>query len=362
MNSSILLDFLNTAEPEALTHLPGVGPALAERICATRPFVSLEDCCRVRGVTPSFIHRLEAAMPEPEEQESPLAVTTVEAENQMTVPENVPTPTPQVEPVETPPTLKASSAKPASTSNLLQSLKSLLFFLLRLAVILFVLTGIAIGIAYLTPLAYERYIRPVEMNAAQVAALGTQQAQSEAQITSLQTRLATAEAGQVKQGEALNGLAGRIQNTEAGIAEHTRRLAELNDLQAGLLKINETSLAKMDSQIRLLKAMEMLSRARLFLYQSNFGLAKQDAQSAREILAGLQEAAPEELSADLTESIFRLDLVLKNLPAFPVAASDDLDLAWQVLVQGIPHPTQTPAESLTPEPDITATPAPTATP
>ena len=294
-------------------------------------------------------------MPDPE-QESPLELSTVETKDEIVVPENIPTPAP--------PAPGETSPNPAPRLGLGQILKSLFLFLLRLVVVLLLLTGIAIGIAYLAPLVYERYVRPVERNAAQVAALETQQAQSDAQITSLQTRLATAEAGQAKQDEAITSLTGRVQTVEDGIAEHTKKLAALNEMQNTLLASNDTSLAKMGSQIKLLKAMELLSRARLFLYQSNFGLAKQDAQLARDILAGLQEAAPEGLTADLTEAIFRLDLVLKNLPDFPVAASDDLDLAWQVLVQGIPHPTPAPTESLTPipMPDISATPAPTATP
>jgi uncharacterized coiled-coil protein SlyX len=376
MNSFKLLHFLNTADPEALTSLPGVGSALAERICAARPFVSLEDCCRVRGITLSFIHRLEAVMPDPE-PESPLEIITIETEEKLTVPEDVPAAAPL------PPPSGKPSAKPASGSGFWSGfgrfLKGLLFFLLRLIVILLLLAGIAVGIAYLGPLAYERYIRPVEMNVAQVAALETQQAQSAAQIASLQARLATAEAALGKQAETITGLAGRIQTAEEGIARHTKQLAALDEIQAEYLKNNDASLTRIDGQIRLLKAMEMLSRARLFLYQSNFGLAKQDAQSARDLLAGLQEDAPEALAAELTEALFRLDLVLKNLPDFPVAASVDLDLAWQVLVQGIPQPTPVPTESATPSPlpgtpipeiptpepptpDLSATPAPTATP
>ena len=305
-------------------------------------------------------------MPDPG-QESPLELSTIETENEIAVPENTSTHEP---PPDEP------TPKPSRKINLGQILKSLLLFLLRLVLILLLLTGIAVGIAYLEPLAYERYIRPVERNAVQVAALATQQAQSAAQISSLQTRLATAEAAQAQQDETLTGLAGRVQAVEDGIAEHTKKLATLDEMQNTLLATNGTSLAKMDSQIKLLKAMELLSRARLFLYQSNFGLAKQDAQSAREILAGLQENAPEGLTADLTEAIFRLDLVLKNLPDFPVAASDDLDLAWLVLIQGIPQQTAVPTESATatpaltesatptppPPPDTTATPAPTETP
>lgn len=368
MNSSELLHFLNTAEPEALTGLPGIGTALAERICAARPFTSLEDCCRVRGVTLGFIHRLEAAMPDPE-PESPLEITTVETEEELTGAEEVPVPAPP------PPPPGKSAAKPASESGFWRFLKGLFFFLLRLIVILLLLTVLAISIAYLAPLVYDRYVRPVEMNAAQVAALETQQAQNATQIAGLQARLATAEAGQAKQAETIAGLNGRAQTSEAGIADHTRQLAALNEMQTALLKTNETSLAKMNNQIELLKAVEMLARARLFLYQSNFGLARQDAQSASMILTNLQQAAPEASTPELKEALFRLDLVLKNLPDFPVPASDDLDLAWQVLAEGMPTqtpvtptesatPAPVPTESVTPTPvaDFTATPLPTATP
>jgi competence ComEA-like helix-hairpin-helix protein len=46
---------LNTAEPDELTSLPGVGPAMAERIVAERPFTSLEDLMRVNGIGPSLL-------------------------------------------------------------------------------------------------------------------------------------------------------------------------------------------------------------------------------------------------------------------------------------------------------------------
>jgi hypothetical protein len=111
--------------------------------------------------------------------------------------------------------------------------------------------------------------------------------------------------------------------------------------------------------------MELLSRARLFLYQSNFGLARSDIQAARNVLAGMQPTAPESKQTDLTEALFRLDLAIKNLPEFPVAASDDLDIAWQILMDGYPVmstatltalPTASPEGTATPFLDLTATP------
>lgn len=52
---------VNRADAEALQALPGIGPALAARIVAerrTRPFESLDDLVRVRGIGPSTIVRV----------------------------------------------------------------------------------------------------------------------------------------------------------------------------------------------------------------------------------------------------------------------------------------------------------------
>ncbi len=58
METTDLLTLLNQGDREALLRLPGIGPALAERIEAARPFDSLEDCAdRVRGLS---LKRLEA--------------------------------------------------------------------------------------------------------------------------------------------------------------------------------------------------------------------------------------------------------------------------------------------------------------
>jgi hypothetical protein len=68
----------------------------------------------------------------------------------------------------------------------------------------------------------------------------------------------------------------------------------------------------------------------------------------------------------------RLDLALGNLPAFPVIAADDVDIAWQLMMIGLPESeadviatftptleaTPTFTSTPTPEPVLEATPTP----
>jgi hypothetical protein len=94
----------------------------------------------------------------------------------------------------------------------------------------------------------------------------------------------------------------------------------------------------------------------LFLYQANYGLAAQDLMSARTILAGLEGTTIGD--AAIEETVFRLDLAIGALPGRPVAASDDLDIAWQALLGEHAQPTPTPT---VPEAPTTTSTIPTTT-
>ena len=237
--------------------------------------------------------------------------------------------------------------------------------LLRLVIFLIVLAALAAGLYFALPLIYQNYILPVQENTAQLTQLKTRLAQNEITIAGLQTKLDAAQTAQAQQAQSISDLDGKVQKIEEQIAARTQSLAALEQAQSALQAQNDATDAEVERQINLMKSMELLSRARLFMYQSNYGLARIDVLTARDLLAKVQPTAPADFTDDLAEVIYRLDLTLANLPAFPVAASDDLDIAWQILLGGLPQPqavpvTATPA-SETPAPEVTATPTPSAT-
>ena len=237
--------------------------------------------------------------------------------------------------------------------------------LLRLVIFLIFLAAIVVGLYFALPLVYQNYILPVQENTAQLTQLKTRLAQNEITMAGLQTKLDAAQTAQAQQAQSISDLDGKVQKIEEEIAARTQSLAALEQAQSALQAQNDATDAEVERQINLMKSMELLSRARLFMYQSNYGLARIDVLTARDLLAKVQPTAPADFTDDLAEVIYRLDLTLANLPTFPVAASDDLDIAWQILLGGLPQPqavpvTATPA-SETPAPEVTATPTPSAT-
>ncbi len=50
---------VNTATPTELEDLPGVGPKMAAKLVAGRPYASLSDLDKVKGIGPSMLKKLE---------------------------------------------------------------------------------------------------------------------------------------------------------------------------------------------------------------------------------------------------------------------------------------------------------------
>jgi hypothetical protein len=150
------------------------------------------------------------------------------------------------------------------------------------------------------------------------------------------------------------------------IQAQTASLAQLGELQTKLeeeLESGNSSLAQeLKREIMLTRSIEFLSRAHLYLAQSNFGLVREDVLSARDLLIQIQDTAPEYQLDRLDEIIAFLELALDNLPAFPVIAVDHVDIAWQLLMNGLPESAAEAAITPTVEitPTLTSTPTPPA--
>jgi len=152
----------------------------------------------------------------------------------------------------------------------------------------------------------------------------------------------------------LEGLDEKLMDLESSIADTDREVLEL----ASSLDDKDTPVAALRRELRLVIAMELITRSRLFLTENNLGLAENDIRSARNLLSEMQELVPEHQLDALSAIIVNLDASLENLPDRPVLASETLELAWQQLLNGLPG--EVPLSST--EEITSATPTPTTTP
>ena len=169
-----------------------------------------------------------------------------------------------------------------------------------------------------------------------ISALEAQQAAFEPDITALRTALA------------------KLETTVDDLTEATAYI--VSDVEAlGVTLRDEAPLVAVRTEVQLLKAMELLTRARLQLAQDNLGLAATEVQEARNLLLALSDTIPEHQQSALAAIVQRLDLGLANLPNTPRLANDDLEIAWQLLRRGLPTPPDAMLLSPLAEPPLTAT-------
>ncbi len=204
-------------------------------------------------------------------------------------------------------------------------------------------------------------------------------------LDALQTRLATSEA---LLGEMQTVLGGAQESLRALETQQTTFAPDITKLQSALTKLetvvgdltettayiisdvealsatvkDESPLVAVRADVKVLKAMELLTRARLQLAQDNLGTATTEVQEARNVLLALGATIPVHQQNALTAIVQRLDLGLANLPDAPRLAADDFEIAWQLLTRGLPvQSTAMPLLSPLAAPEITSTATLTAT-
>lgn len=325
---SDFLHFLNTADLKILTQVSGVNRQLAGNIIAARPFDTVEDCLQVKGMGKATFARLQSYAEGQGNESENSAMVPVEREA-------MPAPVEK-----TPP---AQDSDEEQDSFLKRLGRAFLFFMRALIrLILLALLFAAVGAMFYFGLPYiqKTFIAPVEENTAQIQSM-------EGEIADLQAQL-----------DEMNG---RVTVLEDSIEAHSASIENLEQMQVSLeeeMKTNDDALLlELKHEAMFTRALDTLARARLYLAQSNFGLAKTDVQTARDLLFELESETKDEI---LAQAIARLDLALGNLPEFPVVASGDLEIAWQILISGnAPTPTATATVTSTPTaaPLVTETPS-----
>ncbi|MDO8754867.1 MAG: hypothetical protein Q7J80_13300, partial [Anaerolineales bacterium] len=302
---------------------------------AARPFNSVDECLKVKGVGKSLLTRMQSFAEAQEINSEYSALIPAEEEA-------LPAPVEQNQPAQ-----EYIKDQPSFFTRLGRAIVNFIRALFRLIAIALVIGGIGAGLFYGLPFLNNTLIVPVERNSARIAELSQQ-------VESLHTQL----------GE----MTTQVDALDKTIATHSTLLVQLGELQLNLESQfnngNEKLAQELKLEIKITRAVEFLSRARLYLSQSNFGLAKKDVQSARDLLAEVQTENPEYKTDGLNQVIARLDLALGNLPAFPVIAVGDVDIALQLLMDSLPtgaaEVAAAPTVTSTPEPVLEVT--PTATP
>ncbi len=333
---STFLEFLNTADFDTLVQISGVNSQLAGAIISARPFESEEDVLKVKGMGKATLARMQSfAGAEEKTPENSAMVPVREEAAPATLGEK-------------PPTQDSTVKQDTFLKRLGRAFKWFMNALLRLIMLALLFGAVGLLLSLTLPYIQNTFLTPLEENTVRVSEMETEVTQLREQVDAMNVRVSA---------------------LEDSVEAHTASLAQLEEMQATLeaqmTENNDAVLLELKHEVMFARVLDVLARSRLYLAQSNFGLAENDVQTARDLLVELNA---EKKDTVLTNAIERLDLALGNLPDFPVVASGDLEIAWQILLSGetpvVPTltPTPVPFDTFTPTAvppvETTATPQP----
>ncbi|MBN2547530.1 MAG: hypothetical protein JXB15_00110 [Anaerolineales bacterium] len=280
-----------------------------------------------------------------------------------------------------------------------RSFVNLVRFLARLLLILLLGGLLGVGIFYGIPKLYQQYVLPLQESVRQLEDSRAQQEQTSQQLVTqleeIQKRVNQLEARSDQDKQTLDDLGASLEAApatqqaflDAFQETQTALTGSLDEINAALDAVDQkltrltnalgttgTDLESLDERVttlqtqlesedapiaavrrdlQLIKVMELLTRSRLLIVQNNLGLAAEDIQAARQLLASLKVLDFQQ--AALQAMINRLDLALTNLPSAPILAAEDLEIAWQLLKLGLPAEAPLPTETIAPTLGITLT-------
>ncbi len=279
--------------------------------------------------------------------------------------------------------MSESTGTPAAPGGFGRFLRALLRLMIFGMLVAILAAAAYLGVVYLL----QNAVQPARVNAEQLRDLSTRQAdrdeKSDERLDEVSQRLAELESQQDLNNEQFSSLAGDVEALNRAIGGQTNTLERLELLEGQMDSVlqlisplatgtvQETLVASnqqlrvemlsMQRELKTLKALELINRGRLYILQENYGKAANDIEEAHQSLLALRDILPAESKGTIDLILQRLELALLNIETAPGMASDDLEIAWGLLLSNLPNAEaslmdETITPTFTPTPYITGTP------
>lgn len=227
----------------------------------------------------------------------------------------------------------------------------------RIFLVLFIGVTLGVAIYFSVQALYRDYVEPMQTTLLRIPKIEEELAQDKAiakkQMGQIGERLAEIEGQLTEHGETLAILLVETDIVRDELEDQGDRIDRLrniadqveslsSDLNSVIEKVEalETTLSDVDLptqqislQLRMIRAMTVLCKARLWLAEDNLGLAAEEIKIARDLLTSMPEvdsAIEEELLGQIVE---RLNLALADVRTFPIVAADELEVAWKLMLE-----------------------------
>jgi hypothetical protein len=109
---------------------------------------------------------------------------------------------------------------------------------------------------------------------------------------------------------------------------------QLQELQA-TVDAGELPAEQVRANLQLMRVMNLMTRARLWIEQDNFGLASEDIRAALDLIQPLaaDEISDDESPSQLQQIADQLTLALDAVRTDPVLTEEELEIAWKLLLE-----------------------------
>ena len=217
---------------------------------------------------------------------------------------------------------------------------------------LVIIGGLVFGVYLLWPSIDERFVQPISNNADNILTMTERIDALEARIAEVESRTAEIVEAEQTNTTSVAAVEGQLTRLEARLDAQQARLEGLEDTAFRLADADAEAAAQTERELAVLRAMGLMSRARLSLYQANYGLAREDLVAARGVLADIGDR-----DGTISEAMERVSTSIESLPDLPVPAAADVDIAWQMLLGNVAveSTTTTAPATSTSQPSTTST-------